>query len=97
MIYIQPGFYVTIEQLDTALAPPPKPLSHGFSRQFAYLVIGAFSLSESGEAYFILSNDQNQIWFISNRHLRSYKLLPDSTAFQIPVPASSESAIASVA
>ena len=83
MIYVEKGLYVTVEQLDKQ--PPPLPLENGFSRGVAYLTLGAFSLSESGEAYFILSNDSDEIWFISNRHLRTYKLLPDSRQFRIPL------------
>lgn len=85
MIYFQPGLYVVIEQLETELAPVPKPLEHGFSRKVAYLVLGAFSLSESGEAFLVLSNDADEIWFISNRHLRTHQLVPASTAFRFPL------------
>ena len=85
MIYFQPGLYVRIEQLETELAPAPKPLQHGFNTETAYLVLGAFSLSESGEAYLVLSNDANEMWFISNRHLRTYDLRPDSTSFRFPL------------
>ena len=91
MIYIAPGLYVIVEQLETPLAPVPKPLSHGFSEDTAYLVLGGFSLAESGEAYFILSNDRDEIWFISNRHLRTSQLLPDSRAFRLPRSRHSES------
>lgn len=83
MIYLQPGLYVTIEQLETELSPPPKPLRHGFSKGVAYLALGAFSLSESSEAFFILSNDRNEIWFISNRHLRTYCVRPEARAFRL--------------
>lgn len=85
MIYIQAGLYVTVRQLDTISAPKPLPLQNGFSENCGYLVLGAFSLSESGEAFFVLSNDRDEIWFISNRHLRAHKLLPDSQAFRIAV------------
>jgi hypothetical protein len=85
MIYFQPGLYVMIEQLETDLAPVPRPLQHGFDRETAYLVLGAFSLSESGEAFLVLSNNEDEIWFISNRHLRTYELQPDSAAFRIPL------------
>ncbi len=85
MIYFQPGLYVRIEQLETELAPVPKPLQHGFNTETTYLVLGAFSLSESGEAYLALSNDANEIWFISNRHLRTHDLRPDSTRFRLPL------------
>ena len=91
MIHIQEGLYVVIRQLETTLAPQPKPLSHGFSQSVAYLVLGAFSLSESGDAFFVLSNDRDEIWFISNRHLRTYQLLPGATAFRLPAVPSAES------
>lgn len=83
MIYLQPGLYVVIEQLQKTLSPPPLPLENGFSQGVAYLALGAFSLSETGEAYLILSNDRDEIWFISNRHLRTYKLIPDGHLFRI--------------
>ncbi len=85
MIYIQQGLYVVIEQLEKQAAPP-FPFENGFSRDVAYLVLGVFSLSETGEAYFILSNDRDEIWFISNRHLRTYKVIPDSHLFRIYLP-----------
>lgn len=83
---------MTIQQLETELAPTPKPLKHGFSQDVAYLALGAFSLSESGEAYFILSNDQGEIWFISNRHLRTYRVIPESREFRIDLRQSAEMA-----
>lgn len=82
-MYIERGLYVTIEQLPQQALP--LPLENGFSTENAYLVLGAFSLSESGEAYFILSNDRNEIWFISNRHLRTYKLMAEMRQFRIAV------------
>lgn len=82
-MYLEPGLFVTIEQLNTDLAPAPKPLQHGFSKGVAYRALGAFSLSESGEAYFILSNDEDEIWFISNRHLRTYRLMPERHEFRV--------------
>ena len=85
MIYIQNGLYVTIRQIENPVAPP-FPLASGFSENAAYLVLGAFSMSESGEAYFIVSNDRDEIWFISNRHLRSYKFEPDARRFRIELP-----------
>ncbi|MBA3442335.1 MAG: hypothetical protein H0T92_20965 [Pyrinomonadaceae bacterium] len=83
MIFIQPGMYVVIEQLEHNQAPHPIPLANGFSKEFAYLVLGVYSPSETSEAYFILSNDKNEIWFISNRHLRTHKILPQSNDFRI--------------
>ena len=86
MMYVQAGLYVRIEEDQTPAAPLPKPMQHGFSKQFVYLVLGAFSLAESGEAYFILANDRDEIWFISNRHLRVQELRPESREFRLTVP-----------
>ncbi len=86
MMYIQDGLYVRIQEDQVPTAPLPKPLQSGFSREFTYRVLGAFSLSESGEAYFILANDRDEIWFISNRHLRVHQLLPSSREFRLPLP-----------
>lgn len=65
-----PNLTVIIEQLEGERAPRPLPLSNGFSRGKIYQVLGIYTASESAEALFILANDSNQIWFISNRHLR---------------------------
>lgn len=56
MIFIQPGLYLRVEELEGETAPLPSPLQSGFSSDVAYLALGAFSLSESGEAFFVLSN-----------------------------------------
>lgn len=85
MIYIQNGLYVVISQLKNPVAPP-FPLSSGFSENTAYLALGAFSISETGEAYLIMSNDRDELWFISNRHVRSYKYQPGATEFRIALP-----------
>lgn len=62
--------FVTIQQLDGENAPRPLPLSSGFRNDIAYEVLGIHAPSESAEAFLILANDRNEIWFISNRHLR---------------------------
>jgi hypothetical protein len=87
MIFVQPGLYLRVEELEGETAPAPSPLQSGFSRDVAYLALGAFSLSESGEAFFVLSNDRDEIWFISNRHLRTHMLRPNSTEFRLPLQA----------
>ncbi len=86
MICIEPGLYVLIEQLESERAPQPLPLANGFSRGFAYRVLGIYSASETSEAYFIMSNDQDELWFISNRHLRTYKIIQETTQFRISLP-----------
>lgn len=82
-MYIQSGLFIRIEQLNSAHAPRPLPLDNGFSLDSAYQVLGAFSLSESGEAFLILSNDDDQIWFISNRHCRTHSLQRDEHELRI--------------
>ena len=65
---ITDGIYFSIQQTDGAQGP--KPLVSGFSEDYCYLALGLFNPSETSEAYFILANDRNEVWFISNRHLR---------------------------
>lgn len=68
--FLQPGLRVRIEQLDGQHAPRPLPLENGFSMDKVYEPVGLHCPSESGEAYLILVNDRDELWFISNRHLR---------------------------
>lgn len=68
--YLSPDLRVRIEQMEGKFAPRPLPLENGFSKEKTYTPIGMFCPSESGEAYLILANDRDEIWFISNRHVR---------------------------
>jgi len=68
-VYIKSGVKVIINQIDTKFAPHPKPLDNNFSENKEYEIIGLYCPSETSEAFCILVNDINQIWFISNRHL----------------------------
>ena len=61
----------------------PRPLDSGFSTASAYRVLGLHAPSETGEAYFILSNDRDEVWFVSNRHFRTYALVPGTTALRM--------------
>lgn len=72
MLDYHKGLFVKIEEL--AIAPAPYPLQHGFCKEKAYRVLGIYNASESSEAYFILPNDSDQIWFISQRHLRAHSI-----------------------
>ncbi|MCE9872875.1 hypothetical protein LZ667_15940 [Hafnia alvei] len=83
MIWFEQGLYLRIEELENG--PRPLPLRSGFSREIAYRALGVFNLSESSDAYYILSNDRDEIWFICNRHLRTVALLPDTTDFRRPI------------
>lgn len=69
-VYLRPNVFVRIVQLEGKFAPRPLPLENGFSEGRDYEVLGLHCPSESGEAYCILKNDEDQMWFISNRHLR---------------------------
>lgn len=83
MIWFEQGLYLRIEELENG--PGPLPLRSGFSREIAYRALGVFNPSESSDAYYILSNDRDEIWFICNRHLRTVALLPDTTDFRRPI------------
>ena len=69
-IYIQPNLYVRIEQYPGERAPQPLPLESGFSKDRVYEILGVHTASETAEAYLILRNDRDELWFISNRHCR---------------------------
>lgn len=74
MTSIEPGIYLRIEELKDG--PKPLPLLSGFSSARAYRALGIYNPSETSDAYFVLSNDRDEVWFICNRHLRTYALLP---------------------
>ena len=83
MTTLEPGLYVRIEELDNG--PKPFPLANGFSPGHAYRALGLYNPSETSDAYFVLSNDRDEIWFICNRHVRSHALLPDVLALRLPI------------
>ena len=83
MTSLEPGLYMRIEELDNG--PKPFPLASGFSTGHAYRALGLYNPSETSDAYFVLSNDRDEIWFICNRHMRSYALLPDELALRLPI------------
>ncbi len=68
MIWIEQGLYLRVEQMENAAKP--YPLDNGFNQNTAYRALGMYNPSETSEAYFMLSNDRDEIWFICNRHLR---------------------------
>tara|TARA_R110002049_G_scaffold20605_1_gene75670 strand:+ start:642 stop:959 length:318 start_codon:yes stop_codon:yes gene_type:complete len=75
------GLFVRMVELGKG--PHPKPLSHGFSDHQAYRVLGIYNPSESGECWLILSNDREEIWYISQRHVRTVALQPDDLRFRV--------------
>ena len=83
MTSLEPGLYVRIEELDNG--PEPFPLTSGFSIGQAYRALGFYHPSETSDAYFVLSNDRDEIWFICNQHVRAYALLPDEQSFTLPI------------
>jgi len=85
MIYLEPGLYLRVEQL--AERAHPLPLQSGFSANVAYRALGVHSPSETSECYFILANDRDETWFISNRHLRVVGLFPEKTDLRFQLAA----------
>ena len=85
MISIADALFVVVKELGGDRAPRPLPLSSGFSEGVAYRILGVHSPSETGEAYLILSNDRDEIWFISNRHFRTWEMRPETRALRMPL------------
>jgi hypothetical protein len=85
MLTLETGLYLRIEQLPNG--PHPLPLSSGFSAATAYRALGMFNPSETSDAYFIFSNDRDEIWFICNRHVRTLGLMGAATALRLPLGA----------
>ncbi|MBC8065330.1 MAG: hypothetical protein H7Y17_10900 [Chlorobia bacterium] len=75
-IFINPNLHVRIEEMSGESAPRPLPLQSGFSKDKTYEVLGIHTPSESAEAFLILRNDRDELWFISNRHCRIVDKLP---------------------
>jgi hypothetical protein len=82
MLTLEPGVYVRIVELPNG--PTPLPLASGFNADTAYRALGLFNPSETSDAYFILSNDRDELWFICNRHARVVGLLPASLDMRLP-------------
>lgn len=83
MLWMEQGLYLRVEELTGG--PRPLPLLSGFSLTTAYQALGCFNPSETSDAYFILSKDRDEVWFICNRHLRTVCVRRDSTAFRLPL------------
>jgi hypothetical protein len=87
MITVETGLYVRIEEMQGERAPQPRPLASGFSRDVAYRVLGVHAPSETSEAYLILANDRDELWFISNRHVRAQRLERGHSQLGMPLRA----------
>ena len=83
MTQLESGLYLRVQELDNG--PKPLPLLSGFSTECAYRALGLYNPSETSDAYFVLSNDRDEVWFICNRHLRTYGLLPRENRFRIAI------------
>ncbi|PEH55376.1 hypothetical protein [Yersinia kristensenii] len=83
MVWIEQGLYLRISEMVNG--PRPLPLQSGFNVASAYRALGLFNPSETSDAYYILSNDRNEIWFICNRHLRTVALSPKPEDFRRPL------------
>lgn len=89
-ITINQKLYVTLQPLEHV---KPHPINDGrFDPAYAYKVLGVYNASETSECFFILSNTYNEMWFISQRHLRVHKLI-DSDEFYMPLEADIKEAV----
>jgi len=73
-IAFNPNLTVVIEEYKGRIIFSPSPLENGFSKNKTYQVLGIYNASESSECLMMLANDRNEIWFISNRHLRFHSV-----------------------
>ncbi|WP_019011405.1 hypothetical protein [Deinococcus aquatilis] len=83
MLAFHPHLFVRIQELTGPRAPMPRPLDSGFSEDRLYRVLGVFNPSETSDAYFILANDRDEMWFICQRHLR-FGALVDTQQHHLP-------------
>jgi hypothetical protein len=89
MTTLETALYLRVEEMDNG--PKPLPLKSGFSEGRAYRALGIYNPSETSDAYFVLSNDRDEVWFICNRHLRTYALIPDEKNFRLELGARASS------
>ncbi|WP_229753087.1 hypothetical protein [Deinococcus aerophilus] len=64
----------------------PLPLQSGFSENGAYRVMSVHNPSESSDAYFILPNDRDELWFVCQRRLHFVEL-HDTSGHHLEWPA----------
>lgn len=76
MLAYNTELFVRIQEVQGPRAPVPRPLENGFSADRLYRVLGVYTPSETAEAYVILPNDRQELWFISQRHVRFGALDP---------------------
>lgn len=85
MVCVEPGLYVRMQPLQGPRAPQPQPLDSGFNAETAYRVLGMHNPSETADAYLVLANDRDELWFICTRHLRVVGVRPDTQRPRIPL------------
>lgn len=83
ILTLESNLFLRICQLDKY--PHPLPLQSGFTINTAYRALGLFNPSETSDAYVILSNNRDEIWFICNRHLKTVCSRPELLDFRIPL------------
>jgi hypothetical protein len=83
MITVDTGLYVRIEAMQSERAPRPRPLASGFSRDVAYRVLGVHAPLETS---LILAIDRDELWLISNRHVRAQRLKRGHSPLRAPAP-----------
>lgn len=71
---IDPRLFVRIVEMEGEFAPRPLPLRNGFRSDRAYRVLGGFSHGNECEHLLVLANDRNELWYVSNRHVRVVEL-----------------------
>lgn len=95
MLAFHPQMFVRIVEFGGPRPPVPLPLQSGFSEDRAYRVVGVYNPSETSDAYFILPNDRDELWFICQRHLR-FAGLHDTAAHHLEWPCLQRSAVPGV-
>lgn len=85
MLSVENGLYVRIQPLNGPRAPQPAPLDSGFNVEAAYRVLGMHNPSETADAYLMLSNDRDELWFICTRHVRVVGVRHDTRRTRMPL------------
>ena len=83
MVHMEPGLYVRMQPLTGERAPQPQPFASGFNADTAYRVIGMHTTSETADAYLVLCNDRDEMWFICTRHVRVVGVCPHRVDMRI--------------
>lgn len=79
---IDTRLYVEIHPFEGPFQPHPHPIRHGnFNPDYVYKVLGMYNASETSECYFVLVNQERQLWFIPQRHVLAYALIESNEFF----------------